>query len=65
MTAKTYPVELTEAEIAHLVSYCQWWENGAHGGWYYGPRKQFEDRHMRIREKLAKAQPSTSGGSHG
>ena len=42
-------IELTEAELAQLISYCEQREGE---GWYYGNKEQFEKRHREIIRKL-------------
>jgi len=40
---------LTRAEINQLLAYC---EERDKDGWYYGNKKQFENRHKQIIKKL-------------
>ncbi len=45
-------LEFTKAEVQQLLSYLNGRDQGVDAGWYYAPKKAFEARHIRLKQKL-------------
>ena len=49
---------MTQTQLQQLLSYC---ENCQREGWYYGNKRQFENRHAKIKAKIEAVMYGTDG----
>ena len=51
---KLIHLQMTRAEARQLLAYLDHRDDGHDGGWYYGPKDQFERRHQSLRDLLVR-----------